>query len=117
MNRRSFETSCCELEHGAGPEAAIQAPWRHTASHFSDNIPAIEEDEIDSKAHPEGMHCLAGHDPQTFAFAQGLPAEQASRAGRPAVGHIHPAQSALCSKIANLTPDARIASLILVIAR
>jgi hypothetical protein len=109
-DRCFFQRSCREFEDGAGPKATRQAPWWHAASHFSDYIPAIEKDEIDSKAHPEGMHRLARHDPQALAFTQGAPAEQAPRAGRPAVGYIHPAESAFCSEIANLTADARIGS-------
>lgn len=106
-----LERSCRKLKDGACAKAARHAPWWNAASHFSDNIPAIEEDEIDSKFHAEGMHRLARHNPQAFAFAQPASSEQASRAGRPAVSYFYASQSAVCPKIAHLTPDTRIASL------
>jgi hypothetical protein len=63
------------------------------------------------------MHRLAGHDPQTFAFAQGLPAEQTARAGWSAIRYFHAAKGALCSEIANLTTGTRIFSPLPRIAR
>ena len=106
--RSSVPAARAGLEDGASPEAAREAPWGHTASHFSDYIPAIEEDEIDGKLHAEGMHCLTRHDPQTFSFSQRLPAEQAACAGRSAIRNFDVSDNALRPPIANLAPQGRI---------
>jgi hypothetical protein len=54
------------------------------------------------------MYRFAGHDPQAFAFAEGLSAEQASGAGRSAIGYFHArCHDALRSQVANLSLDAR----------
>ena len=75
MDRRSFECSCGELQHGVSAETARQTPGRHTAPHLPDHVPAIDKDEIDGEAHPEGMYRLAGYDPEALTFAQPLPAQ------------------------------------------
>ena len=63
MDRRARERSCGEFEDGAGSETTRQTPGGDAASDLSDNVPAVDEDEIDGEAHSEGMYRLAGHDP------------------------------------------------------
>ena len=87
-----FECSRRQFENGATPKTARQTPRGYTAPYFSDNIPAIQEDEIDGKPHTEGMHSLAGHYPQALAFSQGMPTKQAASAGRSTIRHFHASQ-------------------------
>jgi hypothetical protein len=44
-------------------EAGRQSPRADAASHFPDAILAIDIDEIDGKAHEEGVHRFTGNDP------------------------------------------------------
>jgi hypothetical protein len=111
MDQFLFECSCCELKHGVCAETTRQTPGRHTAPHLPDHVPAIDKDEIDGEAHPEGVHRFARYDPEAFAFAQRLPAQQTSRASRSAISYLHAAcHNALRSKVANLAPGTRIVS-------
>jgi hypothetical protein len=57
-------------------EAGRQSPRANAASHFPDAILAIDIDEIDGKAHEEGVHRFAGSDPQTLTGQKALPAQQ-----------------------------------------
>jgi hypothetical protein len=103
MDRHALESTRSEFKDGARPETACQAPGGHTASHLSHNIPAIEEDKIDGEPHPEGVYSLARHDPQAFAVAQGLPAEQTSAAGCSVIGYFHAMRNhGLRSQVVNL---------------
>lgn len=63
------------------------------------------------------MYSLTGYDPQAFTFWEGLPAEQAACAGRPAIGYFHTCDESLCPQIANLAPWGRVSSLFPSIAR
>ena len=109
MDQFLFECSCCELKHGVCAETTRQTPGRHTAPHLPDHVPAIDKDESDGEAHPEGVYRFARYDPEALTFAQRLPAEETSCAGRSAIGDVHTTRhDALRSKVANLAPGARI---------
>ncbi len=116
-DRGSFKRSCSKLDDGAGPETAREAPGGDAASDLSDNVPAVNEDEIDGELHPEGMHRLAGHDPKAFALCEGLLTEEATCAGRSAIGYFDTCHEALCPQVANLPPRSRVSSPGLRIAR
>ena len=109
-DRGSFKCSCGKLDDGACPETAREAPGGHAASDFYDNVPAVNEDEIDGELHPDGMHRLAGHDPKAFALCEGSLTEQATCAGRSAIGYFDTCHEALCPQVANLPPRGRVSS-------
>ena len=70
-----------KLYNRVGPEAAGKAPGANIGTNFQDLMLAIEIDEIDGKAHSEGVHGLARYDPEPFACRQSIAAKETLAAG------------------------------------
>ena len=77
-----------ELDDGMGPHACGNAPRTYVGTSLHDSLLAIEIDKVDRELHAEGMHSLAGNDPEPFACRQ-APAEQPLAAVAADAGQLH----------------------------
>ncbi len=81
-----------ELENGAGAEVeAGDAPRRDARGDGDDAVVAVEGEDVDGKAHAEGVDALGRVEPKAFAGfkGQGFVAEQAAGARKEAGGGEH----------------------------
>ena len=71
------------------PETGRQPPRRHFAHKLPDSLLAVEIDEVDGEAHPEGVYGFAGHDPQPLPASETLAPKQTLIALWTAIGYFH----------------------------
>jgi hypothetical protein len=72
-----------------GSEAGRQPPRRDLAHELPDSLLAVQVNQIDGEAHPEGVYGFTRDDPQTFPGGETLTPQQSLIALWTAIGYFH----------------------------
>lgn len=89
LGLRPMNRSWRKFEDRMRTKTPRQPPRGYRTHKFPDPLLAVKIDEVDRKAHPEGVHGFAWNDPQSLSGGEAIASKQPLVALRAAVCHFH----------------------------
>ena len=97
-----------KFENGVSSQTDGQPPRQNAVPDLYHSMTTIEIDQIDGKAHPEGVNRFAGNDPETFPLIQAFTPQKTPAAGVVISGELDKIRElSMASEVEDLDIDLR----------